>query len=305
MVCVRIHADSGKVTAGTSGLCDHCGSPSTQALLKSYIPVPDFTCPRDDELCQDCYNSASGTFRNITYEAWTEANIEGMQFKDWMTVVLTSGVIALVIAREIHEVILCELTRLRLSQKVSSSMLWVCLEHLNAYLRRFLLLPMVLMSAVCLVVARGGDALNVCFNALALVFLLECDNLLYENVLDDHTRALVHDNGWVEVDETVATFLARTKFAHFVGISICIPACVLIAYTITDLDKYPQIIVNALAMYFVFPMTAILETQLRMDVSVWWRCRAMMVVVAKACLGKRLSNIHCILWCRVMYACFR
>ena len=289
MVCVSMHGDSGNTTAstGTHGLCDHCGSPSAQAQLETYIPSPDFTCPRDDELCQDCYHSAAGAFRNKTYEAWTEANIEGMQFKDWMTVVLTSGVIALAIAREIHEVILCELTRLRLSQEVSSSMLWVHLEHLNAFLRRFLLLPLVFMSAVCLVVGRGGDALSVCFNALALVFLLECDNLLYENVLCDQTRALVHDNGWVEIDDTVADFLALTKFAHFVGISICIPACIVVAYAITEFDKFSQILVNALSMYFVFPMTAILETQLRTGVSVGWRCRAIIMVTGKACLGKR------------------
>ena len=319
MVCVHHNR-----TGDNVGLCDHCGSPSAQAKLNTYIITvisqPEFKCPRDDELCQDCYNSAAGAFRSNTYRDGVVSNIKAMKFKDWcvyvcmcmyiyiyiymythithmhtchthththtrrMTVVLTSGVIGLAIAREINEIILCELTRLRFSQE-SSCIVWTCLEHVNAFLRRFLLLPLVLMSAVCLVVGRGGDALSVCFNALALVFLLECDNLLYDNVLDDYTRDLVHDEGWVEIDDTAADFLAVTKFAHFVALSIGIPVCIVIAYAITELDTFSQILLNALSMYVVFPVIAIMETQLRMRVQAGGRCRAIIVVVCKTCLG--------------------
>ena len=289
MVCVhtRYTVDNGTVSRGTTGLCDHCGSPSAKTLLKEYVTIPghDFKCPPHDKLCQDCYNGASGAFRNKTYKDWTGENIEAMEFRDWITVFLTSGVIALAIAREVHEIVLSELTRLRFSHESSPSMAWICLEHLNAFLRRFLLLPLVLMSAVCLVVVKGGDALSVCFNALALVFLLDCDNLLYDNVLDDYTRDLVHNEGWVEIDKTAANFLTVSKFSHFVGISIAIPACIFIAYAIKEIDTFYQLLFNAVSMYSVFPVIAIVETQMRMRTNSRGRCYAILVVTVKTCLG--------------------
>jgi len=157
MVCVPWKDTNDTVTAstGTPGQCGHCGDPDTMAKLAAYLPTPDFTCPLDNLVCRDCYDKTASAFLNQTLADWNRANIEAMQFKDWVAVVLTSGVIGLAVAREIQEIILCELTRLQLSQEAqggrgdpSSSMVWIFLDRLNAFLRRFCLLPLVLMSAV-------------------------------------------------------------------------------------------------------------------------------------------------------------
>jgi len=294
-VCVPFKdaSDTVAVSYGTPGECNQCGDVEARAKLKAYVPTPDFSCPAYDLLCRACYDSKTGAFHDETYLAMVEANIEAMTYKDWVTVVLTSGVIGLAVAMEIQEIILCELTRLQLSQEAqggrgdpSSSMVWICLERLNAYVRSFVLLPLVLACAIQLVVFRGGDALNVCWNALAIVFLLDCDNLLYESILDDRTRALVHDEGWVEIDDTVAEFLAQTKFAHFLGVTIGIPACIAVTYSTHGLGEFVQTITNALCIYWLLPMIAILETQLKMRVKAEGRCHAILVVLGKAFFGK-------------------
>lgn len=166
------------------GYCRQCGDIEALATLKRYRPNPDFTCRSDDCVCRACYDDVAVAFLKTTTQDEFYANVKAMRFKDWMTVVLTSGVIGLAVSSEIQEITLCELTRNRLIQEAqrrddpSSNMVWICLEHLNAFLRRFFLLPLILMSAVSLVLFQGGDAMSICFNSVALIFLLECDNLL-------------------------------------------------------------------------------------------------------------------------------
>ena len=48
------------------------------------------------------------------------------------------------------------------------------------FLRRWTFVPMIMMSIPLLVVQKGGDALNVSFNTVAVLFLLEIDNVCCE-----------------------------------------------------------------------------------------------------------------------------
>lgn len=153
-----------------------------------------------------------------------------MQWKDWLAVLLTSGVLGLSIANEIEEITLCELHRIKLTERAEkdggSSRLqkvWIWLEHLNGCLRRYGIMAGLAAASHELVAYRGGDALSVCLNTVALIFIIECDDLLYENAVGDTVKAREDEGeaslGLAAIDEAATDFLAWTKFAHFCAVS--------------------------------------------------------------------------------------
>ena len=63
---------------------------------------------------------------------------------------------------------------------------------------------------------HAGDALSVCFNTVAVLFLLEVDNITFDAALSERLRSVVEEMGHVELSEAQTTALARTKPVHIV-----------------------------------------------------------------------------------------
>ena len=59
---------------------------------------------------------------------------------------------------------------------------------------------MLVLAIPLLVMYKGGDALSVCFNTVAMLFLCEIDNLLYAILLPERERARVEVEGRVSVN---------------------------------------------------------------------------------------------------------
>ena len=51
------------------------------------------------------------------------------------------------------------------------------------------------MTVPVMVFLKGGDALSVCFNTIALLFLCEVDNVTYAILLSERVRSRVEANG--------------------------------------------------------------------------------------------------------------
>ena len=65
-----------------------------------------------------------------------------------------------------------------------------------------------------LVLYKGGDALSVCLNTVAILFLCDIDNIAFDLALGERVRARVEDAGRVELEDAEASALARTKAVH-------------------------------------------------------------------------------------------
>ena len=106
------------------------------------------------------------------------------------------------------------------------------------------------VGAPVLVCFRGGDALSVCFNTIAILFMVrartaaalpavsepaplcrqcEIDNLCYHFGLAERRRARVEDAGRVELSHEEAAAMARTKEVHVVIVVVTILAAVKIS----------------------------------------------------------------------------
>ena len=94
-------------------------------------------------------------------------------------------------------------------------------------IRRWTFLPTLVVTAPVLVGLKGGDALSVCFNTVAVLFLCEIDNLLYAILLPERERARVEVEGRVELSESEAVALMRSKAVHVVLLVIAVPCAVL------------------------------------------------------------------------------
>ena len=94
-----------------------------------------------------------------------------MRGGDWAAMALVACVVGLYCAGELRDIKLCQLTFEQ--RDGASAPAWVrgVLFALIA-LRQYAFLPNVVHIVAMLVIHRGSDAISICFNALAVLFLL-------------------------------------------------------------------------------------------------------------------------------------
>eukprot|EP01052_Picozoa_sp_SAG31_P038731 SAG31_NODE_5228_length_2662_cov_1.697620_5_plen_124_part_00 len=116
-------------------------------------------------------------------------NLNAMRFGDFATVVLISTFVAVSCGKEIQDIVHCRALRNSpAGQALARPKFHLALRGLE-WVRQFALLPLVVAVVPILVMHRGADALSLCFNTLALLFLLG------ENrALDSVTAELLADN---------------------------------------------------------------------------------------------------------------
>jgi hypothetical protein len=116
-------------------------------------------------------------------------------------------------------------------------------------------LPTLVGAVPALVLVKGGDALSVCFNTIAILFLTEVictkfththsncempnpnlchaygpvpqiDNAAYAVGLSERVRTRVEEFGRVELRDTEAAALVRSKTVHVMLVVVTVPAAV-------------------------------------------------------------------------------
>ena len=92
-----------------------------------------------------------------------------------------------------------------------------CLE-----LRRFVFLPAMLNIVSALVILEGGDALSICFNTVAILFLVEIDNMSYHVGLGELQKARMESVGRVVLSDAEATNLAWLKLMYLPIVLSCV-----------------------------------------------------------------------------------
>eukprot|EP01051_Picozoa_sp_SAG22_P014419 SAG22_NODE_1748_length_3664_cov_10.806171_4_plen_232_part_00 len=155
----------------------------------------------------------TGYVEATTSQTYALANVAAMGSGDWVTLVLAAFSIGLAIVGELKDIELCS-TAVRPSTTLSSG--WRYALTFLSVLRRFTLLPGMCTCVIALVIFEGSDALNICFNTVALMFMLEIDSTMFHYGLDENTRARVESAGKIELDRAEAQALSYTKALHVV-----------------------------------------------------------------------------------------
>jgi hypothetical protein len=162
--------------------------------------------------CEQCVNAIDKTVIMANGNTHMAANVASMGYFDWIALCFATFVVAFKVVGELKDILLCEIATGRVGDRLSTR--WRLAFLLIGGTRRWLFLPTLVLTVPILVVTKGGDALSVCFNTVAVLFLCEIDNIAYVMGLSERVRARVEHMGRAELADVEAAALVRTKTVH-------------------------------------------------------------------------------------------
>jgi hypothetical protein len=118
----------------------------------------------------------------------------------------------LTVIGELKDIELCSVAIAHAGDRLSKG--WRVALGFLLWMRRWVFLPTLVADVPMLVLLKGGDALSVCLNTIAILFMCDIDNIFFDLALGERVRARVEDAGRVELDDAEASALARTKAVH-------------------------------------------------------------------------------------------
>ena len=164
-----------------------CTAPLTSQMGTTTTSVP-WRYPAIDvkNWCTACHDPETQSTDAMTgFGLWND-NFQMMGMTDSVALWLCMGLVALHMANEYTEIRLCKLAIERVGAKVP--MHWsYSFKVINA-LRRHFFLPGVPTTITMLLLTNGADAMSICFNSVALIFLCDIDDIFYSLALPHQTR---------------------------------------------------------------------------------------------------------------------
>ena len=151
------------------------------------------------------------------------SNVAMMGKTDWLAFGLTGTVVGLTTAREARDIMVCDLQNADIENKA-----WQSVLTLQSSVRRYLFIPSLLACISALVIYQGGDALTVCFNAVALLFLADIDNYTYGFEITDDLRMRLETEGRTRMGELDANAAANSQIMHVVSVVLSLFAGVML-----------------------------------------------------------------------------
>lgn len=121
--------------------------------------------------CETCVHSIDYTVDQVSFNTLVARNVAAMGPYDWVSLAFAATVVALAAVGELKDIELCEVARHHAGEKIPRNVRTAL--QLLAALRRWTFLPALVSIVPVLVMVMGGDALSVCLNAVAILFLTE------------------------------------------------------------------------------------------------------------------------------------
>ena len=149
-------------------------------------------------------------------------NVYFMGWRDWFALVFVSFVIGLYIADEVRCIKINEVV---LSQS-KAGLGWRLVIGLVSAVRQFAVLTSLLTSVCIGVLTTGGDVLNVCLNAVALVFLLEVDDAIYAHAMPENFKQWCTGHAVVTVGSADLRMFSSIKLAYVAIPTVGMPLAV-------------------------------------------------------------------------------
>ena len=177
------------------GMCDWC----EERYKSCCLPNATDTCAvregrtrKLDEKDRESMCAACTTSKGFeTYPEVQRDRVDSMRLQDWLALFLASLVVAFAVFAEMRDAVLCHCALRDISQVPRG---WrFAIAGLN-FCRNFVFLPCVVLSVMELVLNDGGRVRDVCLNTVAVLFLLEVDNLAFLHGLSERVRMEAEEN---------------------------------------------------------------------------------------------------------------
>ena len=137
-----------------------------------------------EDMCSACMTDRG--FETI--EDVRKDRIDSMLAQDWITLTLASIVVAFAVFGEIRDAMLCDVTLRDIAKRRKVPCGWRLSFGALNHMRLFVFLPNIVSSIVGLVLAEGGNIKEICLNTVAVLFLVEIDNLAFNFGLGEESR---------------------------------------------------------------------------------------------------------------------
>ena len=188
------HSECSRGNFCDEGLCSGCSEWHKSCCL----PNATATCSIDKEqgenremnekdregMCNTCVSDKGfETNHDVIREG-----VHAMFIQDWFALFLASLVVAFAVFAEIRDGMLMEIALRDISKRREVPRGWRFAIHGLNFARYFILFPKILISVMSLVHDNGGRVRDICLNTVAVLFLLEVDNLAFLHGLGERTR---------------------------------------------------------------------------------------------------------------------
>jgi hypothetical protein len=230
-------------------------------------------------MCSTC--TTSNGFE--TFGDFARERVDSMMLQDWLALGLASLVVAFAVFVEVRDCLLCEKSLRVIAKRREVPRGWrFAIRGLNMA-RYYILLPNVILSVVMLVLNDGGNVKNVCLNTVAVLFLLEVDNLAFLHGLGERTRMEAEEQRVRVTDDDLETIDA-VKLACVLAIPGVVLAGPWGAWVVRDFPETLAILISPV------PSMSVLFLQ-RV------KARGLKLKVACGAVGWGLAGyLSCIIW---------
>ncbi len=171
--------------------------------------------------CAACVNESGGYLWASTAEY---NNVHLMGWRDWLGLVVVSAIVGLFAAREVRDIKLCEM----LARERSAGIGWQLGVGFISCCRQLAVVSSLEVCVIIVIFASGGGVLNVCLNAVALTFLIEIDDILYEHALPEWAQLWSSEHAAVTQRAADSRVNSWLRLAYVLMFMACIPGTVAI-----------------------------------------------------------------------------
>ena len=151
--------------------------------------------------CEACVRN-DGTGDPLTAQSLIDSNLATMGPFDDVALAFAAFIVAFTVVGELKDIELCSMAVAHAGDKLSKG--WRLALGFLLWMRRWVFLPALVTTVPFLVLYKGGDALSVCLNTVAILFLCDIDTITFDLALGERVRARVEDAGHVELDDAEA-----------------------------------------------------------------------------------------------------
>ena len=219
------HSDCSRGTFCDEGICDWCYLEYKPCCRTNSTSTCVIAEKEREGMCTTCTTSKGWeTFQDVVKD-----RMDSMLVQDWITLLLASIVVAFAVFAEIRDCMLCEITLREISKRREVPRGWrYAIRGLN-FARYFLLLPNIILSVMSLVHEDGGRVKYVCLNTVAVLFLLEVDNMAFLHGLGERTRMEAeqhaHAGAYVTEDDLQLMGVVKLVCVVLIPCSVLVGVC--------------------------------------------------------------------------------
>jgi hypothetical protein len=240
-------ADPQFVGYNTTLAAELCADPVDTTGLNALGQNKPFSAKAVVAWCHSCFTveheGRSGSVDPMTGNMRATMLVDSMDQLDWAALFFSTVVVGFAVARELQDIEICTLTVSRASAGAQAGVRFA-ITLLNG-VRRWVFLPNLLVDIAPLVCTQGADALSVCFNTVAVLFICEIDTVIYAG-LPRRFKARMESVGRVVLTDEEADAMVNSQAVH-----VCAFVCMVLLTVTTRLVSAPLFMLAPTSAFFI------------------------------------------------------